>query len=394
MNIVLLPAPSYKEIGGVATHVYMLAKGLSELGQKVVMIQDPPNTWFRVPFIRLPETIIGIANLYFSRRYKRWTEDLYYLADTLWKTKGKINILNIQNVQHVGMAKLLQQLTGCKIVLTVHGYLTFEAESGNWCTVGDKTHQWLWSMERDGYDRFDSIVCVARRTIKHVEQFTSKSIILIPNGLDTDSFKPVIGLDKINRASRTILFSGALQEAKGIMDALKVIQILVKDNQYDLLLVVAGTGPQEMEARQYVLDNGLENVVTFLGGVSREKMPDFYQMGSVLLFPSKQAGLSGKSEESSPYAVLEALASGVPAIAYRTGGLQEQIRDGENGYLIEPGNIEDLAAQTGRLINDTELLGKMGMAARLVCVQKFSHIQMAQQYMNVYDGTIEMEISE
>jgi glycosyltransferase involved in cell wall biosynthesis len=387
VNIVLLTAPSYKEIGGVATHVYMLAKGLSELGQNVTIIRNPPNTWFRVPFIRLPETIFGCINLYFSRRYRRWMEDLYYIADVLWKTKGRIDVLNIQNVQHVGMAKLLQQATGCKIVLTVHGYLTFEAESRNWCAVGDKTHQWLWSMERNGYGRFDSIVCVARRTVKHVEQFALKPISLIPNGLDTDSFKPVGELNKESRVGGTILFSGALQEAKGIMDALKVIQILVKDNKNDLLLVIAGNGPQEAAARQYVLDNGLEKAVTFLGKVSREKMPAFYQRGCVLIFPSKQAGLSGKSEESSPYAVLEALASGVPAIAYRTGGLQEQILDGENGYLIDPGDVTGMAARTEKLITDTELLEKMGRSARKYCVQNFSHVKMAQQYMNVYAGT-------
>ncbi len=337
MNIVLLPAPSY--IGGVTTHVVMLSKGLSELGHNVCLIQGTPDTWFRVPFIRLPETIIGRFNLYFSRRYRRWSEDLYLLADTLWKTKGKIQILNIQNVRHIGMAKLLQRMTGCKLVLTVHGYLTYEAETENWCTVGDKTHQWLWAMEKEGYDRFDSIVCVARKTVSYVEKYTSRPIALIPNGLDTNTFKPLVAQSKGISARRTVLFSGALQEAKGIMDVLKAIHILVQDNRSDLLARVAGTGPQEAEARQYALSNGLENNVEFLGLVSREKMADFYQAGTILLFPSKQAGLSGKSEESSPYSVLEALACGVPVVAYRTGGLQEQVRDGVNGYLVESGDI-------------------------------------------------------
>lgn len=384
MNIVLLPAPPYKEIGGVATHVYMLAKGLSQLGQNVFLVQGTPDTWFRWTFIRLPEILIGKISVYFSRRYRRWSEDLYFVLDALWKTKGRIHILNIQNVRHIGMAKLLQRMTGCKLVLTVHGYMTYEAETGNWCTVGDKTHQWLWSMEKTGYDRFDAIVCVARRTVSYVAKFTSKPIALIPNGLDTEVFKPAMGLSKGNNTRRTMLFSGALQEAKGIMDVLKVLHILVKNNRNDLLLCIAGTGPQEPEARRYVLDSGLENNVAFLGLVKREKMVDFYQAGTILLFPSKSAGLSGKSEESSPYSVLEALACGVPVVAYQTGGLHEQIQEGVNGYLVEPGNMEALAARTGELLDNVELLQKMGEAARTYCVQKFSHIKMAQQYLQVY----------
>ncbi len=383
MNIVLLPAPSY--IGGVTTHVFMLSKGLRELGHKVFLIQGTPPTWFRVPFIRLPEIIIGQFNLYFSRRYRRWSEDFYFLADTMWKTKGNIAVLNIQNVQHIGMAKLLQRLTGCKLALTVHGYLTYEAETGNWCKIGDATHKWLWSVEKSGYDRFDSIVCVARRTVTHVEKFTSKNIHLIPNGLDTDVFKPPAEIDSVQGSPRTMLFAGAIQEAKGIMDVLKVLRLLVGNKRPALLLRVAGTGPQEPEARQFVRDNGLEQNVEFLGLVNREKMVDFYQSGSILLFPSKQAGLSGKAEESSPYSVLEALACGVPVVAYRTGGLHEQVRDGVNGYLVEPGDLDAFAACAATLIDNAELLKQMGAAARLHCVQDFSHIIMARRYVKVYE---------
>ena len=383
MNIVLLPAPSY--IGGVTTHVVMLSKGLKELGHKVFLIQGTPKTWFRVPFIRLPEIIIGQFNLYFSRRYRRWSEDFYLLVDTMWKTKGNITVMNIQNVQHIGMAKLLQRLTGCRLVLTVHGYLTYEAETGNWCKVGDPTHQWLWSMEKTGYNRFDAIVCVARRTVKHVEEFTSKTIHLIPNGLDTDVFKPQAERDRVHSGKKTILFAGAIQEAKGIMDVLKVVYLLVGNNRPTLLLRVAGTGPQEPEARQYVLDNGLEQNVEFLGLVTREKMVDFYQSGAILLFPSKPAGLSGKSEESSPYSVLEALACGVPVVAYRTGGLHEQVQNGVNGYLVDPGNLEALAACAAELLDNAGLLTQMSVAARLHCVRDFSHIIMAQRYVKVYE---------
>jgi len=330
MNIVLLPSPPFEEIGGVSTHVHMLAKGLRELGHEVCVISENPPTWIRVPFIRLPEIILGRVNLYFSRRYRRWAEDAYYIADTLWKTKGKMDVLNIQNVQHVGVARLLRFLTGCRLVLTVHGYLTYEAESRQWCTIGDKTHQWLWTMEKTGYDRVDSIICVGNRAESYVAQFTRQAIVVIPNGLDTEVYKPD---SKANVKTTKILFAGMLQAAKGILDAIQVLHILIgRPNMEGVSLRVAGTGPQEALAKQYVADNGLAERVTFLGAVRKDKMPDFYRQGDVLLFPSQQAGLSGKSEESSPYSVLEAMSSGLPVIAYRTSALEEHVQDGITGY--------------------------------------------------------------
>jgi glycosyltransferase involved in cell wall biosynthesis len=289
------------------------------------------------------------------------------------------------------MAKLLQQVTGCKIVLTVHGYLTFEAESRNWCKVGDKTHQWLWSMEKDGYDRFDSIVCVGSRAGSYVGQFSSKSIKIIHNGLDTDIFKPHSGETVANKKGK-ILFAGFLQESKGICDALRVINILVKDLEMEVLMDIAGTGQQESEARQYAVNNGLMDHVAFLGSLSREEMPDFYRGGDIFLCPSRQAGVSGKAEESFGYTALEAMSCGVPVIAYRSGGLAEQIEDGVTGYLVEPDDVGALANRVRYLMMDAELLKKMGAAARGHCIQNFSHVKMAQQYMNVYAGTNPIKI--
>ena len=385
MKLVLLPSPPFEEIGGVSTHVYMLAKGIRELGHEVSVIPENPPTWIRVPFIRIPEVIFGWVSLYLSRRYRRWAEDAYYFVETLWKTKGQIDVLNIQNVQHVGMAKWLSSLTGCRLVLTVHGYLTYEAESRNWCSMGDQTHQWLWSMEKAGYDQVDSLVCVGRKAASYVAQFTKKPITIIPNGLDTEVYKP--GSKEAPQKTR-ILFAGLLQAPKGILDALQAIHILDQQSKMKVSLSVAGMGPQEVAAKQYVRDNGLKDQVTFLGSLRKEKMPEFYRQGDILLFPSRQAGLSGKSEESSPYSVLEAMSSGLPVISYRTSALEEHVQDGITGYLVEAGDVNGLANRIRKLADDTELLRIMGSAARNHCVKCFSHIRMAQQYVRVYESKL------
>lgn len=389
MNIVLLPSPPFEEIGGVSTHVFMLAKGLGELGHQTVVIGDYPPRWFRWPLVKIPELLLAKFSLYLSRKYQHAGDNLYFAMEALLKTKGKLDVLNIQNVQHAGIVKWLRRLTGCKAILTVHGYLTYEAESKKWCTVGDKTHQWLWSLENEGYDQFDAIVCVGPGTISHVQQFTSKLLTIIPNGLDTDLFCPRIG-ELYPQTRIYILFSGLLQSAKGIFDAIQAVQTLVKDYKIDVVLQVAGKGQQEQEARKYVAEHGLAERVVFLGALSKGKMPEFYRGGNILLFPSKQGGLSGRSEESSPYTVLEAMASGLPVVAYRTSALEEHVQDGITGYLVEPGNVALLAKYLRDLCLDTELMRKMGKEARSYCEQNYSQKLMAQRYVNVYVHSAEM----
>lgn len=383
MNIVLLPSPPFEEIGGVSTHVFMLSKGLRELGHRVYVIREYPSRWFRWPFVRLPELLLGKVSLYLARKYRRAVEDFYLALAALGKTKGDLQVLNIQNVQYAGIAMWLRRLTGCKVILTVHGYLTYEAEARKWCVVGDKTHQWLWKLETAGYDKFDAIVCVGSRAGSYVQQFTAKPITIIPNGLDTDLFTPDRG-ELYPKPEIRILFVGLLQPAKGILDAIRAVQALVNDYKLAVRLQVAGKGRQESAARQYVAEQGLGERVVFLGALSKEKMPAFYRSGDILLFPSRQAGLSGRSEESSPYAVLEAMASGLPTVAYRTRALEEHVQNGTTGYLVEPGDVISLARYLRKLCLDTDLRERMGKAARIYCEQNFSQTKMAQQYLKVY----------
>lgn len=389
MNIVLLPSPPFEEIGGVSTHVFMLAKGLGDLGHRVFVVREYPPRWFRWPFFSLPERLLGNVSLYLSRKYRRTVEDLYFALDALWKTKGRMDVLNMQNVQHAGIVKWLRRITGCKAILTVHGFLTYEAESRKWCAVGDKTHQWLWALETTGYDEFDEIVCVGSRAGNYVRQFTSKPITIIPNGLDTGLFRPG-SEERYSKPKIHILFVGLLQPAKGILDAIQALHVWVADYKLDVVLRVAGTGPLELEVRRYVAEHGLEERVVFMGALRKEKMPDFYRSGDILVFPSKHAGVSGKSEESSPYAVLEAMSSGLPVVGYRSRALQDLVQDGVTGYLVEPGDIGAMAGCLRKLCLDMALRHRMGQAARMYCEQNYSQKIMAQRYLKVYEQCNEM----
>ena len=77
------------------------------------------------------------------------------------------------------------------------------------------------------------------------------------------------------------------------------------------------------------------------------------------LFRAADASLLSSAWENFPHTVVEALAVGTPVIATRTGGVAEVVRDGENGLLVEPGDVDALAAAIRRFFADDELAARL-----------------------------------
>jgi len=101
----------------------------------------------------------------------------------------------------------------------------------------------------------------------------------------------------------------------------------------------------------------LDETVTWLKeGVPHDELPAYYQLSSVFAFPSQYEGL--------PKAPLEAMASGLPVIATNTGGNQELIEQGENGFLVPVDNQSSLIDSLERILKDEDLREQMSDHAR------------------------------
>ncbi len=383
MNIVLLPSPPFEEIGGVSTHVYMLANGLTELGHNVQIVPERPPKIYRALLVVIPSRIIMMVNVHYAQKYIFYAKALFYTLSAIVRAKfGKIDIINLQNVQYFSVAHFLQKLTGGKMVLTVHGFLTYEAEAGKWCFPGDKTYNWLWKLETKGYGGCDSIIGVSKKVANYVNQFTRKKITVINNGINTSLLIPPQN-KTLDKKVIKILFAGVLEIHKGFTDALEAVNILVKNNK-KVLLYIAGTGPGESYITEYVDKKGLTNNVKLLGLVNKRKMPGFYSLGDIFICPSKKRSMAGPAEEAFPYTVLEAMACGLPVVAYNTGGIKDQVVPGKTGFLVEPGNVNELANKIAALIDRNDLRNEMSQNARKRVIDHFSHKTMARQFLNVY----------
>ena len=109
---------------------------------------------------------------------------------------------------------------------------------------------------------------------------------------------------------------------------------------------------------------GCHDQAIFLGNVPNPQMPDIYRAADISVLPSFM--------EATSITGLESMATGVPLVGTRVGGIPYLIDDGQTGWLVQPGRPDQLATAIRRLIENPDLRAKLGGAARQKVEQTFS----------------------
>jgi glycosyltransferase involved in cell wall biosynthesis len=118
--------------------------------------------------------------------------------------------------------------------------------------------------------------------------------------------------------------------------------------------------------------------VLFLGQVPN--IADYLGVADLLLLPSET--------ESFGLAALEAIASEVPVIATRVGGLPEVVKDGEHGFLVPVGDIEAIAERAIELLSDSNLRREMGKRGREWALEQYNTTRVIPQYVALYERVV------
>lgn len=130
-----------------------------------------------------------------------------------------------------------------------------------------------------------------------------------------------------------------------------------------------------------------ERAVRFAGTVPDVELPAVYRRAQVFVLPSVHRTVYGKDvaiSELLGLSVLEAMASGTPVVCSRLGGVPEIVRDGETGFLVEPGNVEQLRDRLATLLADRTLAGRMGQSARAWVMERFTWQVCAARCLEAY----------
>jgi glycosyltransferase involved in cell wall biosynthesis len=171
-----------------------------------------------------------------------------------------------------------------------------------------------------------------------------------------------------------LLFMARLVEGKGLYETIEAYS-LARQRFADLDLVVAGTGPEELGARQAASNRGIP-ATAFVGEARGAKKIDTLLASDIYILPSATEGM--------PNAVLEALALGLTVITCPVGGLQDFLEDGELGLLAADASPEILADLIVRACEDPGLREELGLRGHAFARQHFTAALSAKRLKDIY----------
>lgn len=150
-----------------------------------------------------------------------------------------------------------------------------------------------------------------------------------------------------------------------------------------IIVDLVGSGPLEAQLRAQVSELGLDRRVRFHGTRSEDEVAEMLDRADVFVLPSVVAA-NGRMD-GIPVALMEALATGLPAIASRLSGIPELVRDGETGLLAAPGDAADLARAMRDLLADPQAAAQRAQAGRRLIEQEFD-IERSAELMLAFFG--------
>jgi glycosyltransferase involved in cell wall biosynthesis len=196
----------------------------------------------------------------------------------------------------------------------------------------------------------------------------------IDNAVDVMRFTPVSA-----EGSATILFVGTLAERKGLLDLLEALRRLRDRGVGTWRLEVVGAGneagDEEAERiRHEFRGEGMGGAL--LGPLAGEELLERLGAAGVYVLPSWSEG--------QPIGLMEAMACALPVVATRVGAVPDMVRDGKDGFLVDPGHPEAMAEVLARLVTSPELRRSMGASARRHAEERFDLPALRERLRQLY----------
>lgn len=201
------------------------------------------------------------------------------------------------------------------------------------------------------------------------EGVPEKKIRMIPNGVDCDAFET----PERDRPIRSIITVANLRPEKG-HDTLIEAAPKIVERHPEVEFLIVGDGPLRASLVRQVNLRGLRSKFTFLG--ERPDVPAQLGASELFVLPSRS--------EACPNGVLEAMASGLPVVATRVGGVPELIDSGVNGLLVDADAPGQIAAAVIDLVEHPSRARALGRAARNTAVERFAFDRMIARFEALY----------
>ena len=205
--------------------------------------------------------------------------------------------------------------------------------------------------------------------------FGLNNCVVLENGIDMDKLAPAVTDPKNNQ--KAFLMLGRLGQRKGTYDLIDAIDI-ARESVPDIMCYLAGDGEID-NVTKIIHKKKLEKNIEVVGWADDKKKIELLSKVSTVVLPSYNEGL--------PMAILEGMACGKAIISTTVGAIPEVIKP-ENGFLVEPGDIDALAAAMIICANDSEIVKAAGISnlekIRSIFSMETMHKKLSELYLKVY----------
>jgi glycosyltransferase involved in cell wall biosynthesis len=385
-------SPEYLPLsGGTGAYVYYLSKELIKNGYSINIITGSDqakdvkvNEKHSISFLKIPKTPIVKSFLFAGSSFRK----LNKIRD---ESKSDIIHANLPLVPSFAVPKNF----GKTLITTVHSTWKGEAEairsepyrrlnpnekfmvSFNW---------FLRIFEERMLERTNKIIAVSEFTKKELTTFykiREDKIRVIHNGVDTRKFYPTTEKRKAKEAlgfnpnDINVLSVGRLYARKGLFTLIESMPPVI--NRFkNVKYIISGKG-QSNEMKKlvtYAEKLGVKNNLIFTGYFPDKKLPNLYQAADVFAFSTFY--------EHHPFAVLEALSTGLPVVTTKVGGIPETIEDGKNGFICQPSNPRELSSRILYLLDHPAAASEMAFLARKTIEERFDWSLIVKKVLSVY----------
>ncbi len=385
-------SPEYWPLtGGTGSYVYYLSNQLLKNQYRIHVVtgsnqtQDVKvNPQLDVSFLKIPKMPIVKSFMLAGNSYRK----LQSVRDT-----ANIDIIHPQLPLTPSFA--VPPNYGKTLVCTVHSTWKGEAEaiSGEPYSRLNANEKFLVSFnwflrffEEGMLHRARRIIAVSHFTkweLTNYYKIPAHKIRVIHNGVDIKKFQPAADKRKIkaelgfNPDDIAIVSVGRLYARKGLFTLIQSMPAVVKRFP-NAKFIISGKGQSDEMAKltAHATKLGVINNIVFTGYYPDKKLPKLYQAADVFAFSTFY--------EHHPFAVLEALATGLPVVTTTVGGIPETIQSGRNGWLVQPFNERQFADRILYLLEHPAEAAEMGALARKTVVEQLDWRIVVKDAMEVY----------
>lgn len=364
--------------GGTARHVVDLCAGLAQRGVEVHLAYSPlrADRIFRDGLPRLSRS--GVRLLEVPMRRSPHPSDLKALMVLRGYIRrfGPFALLHGHSSKGGALARLLRAHSLAKAVYTPHAFVTLSPSIR-------PPERWIYGLvERALSLLTDALIAVSEDEAREAGRlgFPKKTIRVIPNAIDLSltpprslaSFREEWG---VGREDRVVGFVGRFAEQKNPLLLLEAFARITHRHP-EARLVMVGDGPLKPLVLQKVEASGLREQVVLPGFLEgRAAMGAF----DLLALSSDYEGF--------PYVLSEAIAAGLPVVATAVGGTEMAVMNGQNGFLVKPGDVEGFARALDRLLSDDVLRQRFAQRS-LELAPRFSVGRMVEDTLALYHALL------